>query len=112
MYNLQLSAEQIEIRDTVRDFASKELKPAAIKSARMEALDHSPMWELIDKASQMGLRSLRLSEDLGGAGADVLQGGGGTDTADYSASASGVTVYLDGSSSAGGDAAGDFGWGR
>jgi butyryl-CoA dehydrogenase len=72
MYNLQLSAEQIEIRDTVRDFATKELKPAAIKSARMEALDHSPMWDLLDKASQMGLRALRLSEELGGAGADAL----------------------------------------
>lgn len=72
MYNLQLSAEQIEIRDTVRDFTAKELKPAAIKSARMEALDHSPMWDLLDKASQMGLRTLRLSEDHGGAGADAL----------------------------------------
>ena len=72
MYNLQLTAEQIEIRDTVRDFVTKELKPASIKPARMEALDRSPLWPLIDQASKLGLRSLRLSEDLGGSGADAL----------------------------------------
>jgi butyryl-CoA dehydrogenase len=72
MYNLQLSAEQIEIRDTVRDFVTRELKPVAIKSARMEALDHTPLWAQIDQASQMGLRTLRLAEELGGAGADAL----------------------------------------
>ena len=72
MYNLQLSAEQVEIRDTVRDFVTKELKPVAIKSARMEALDHTPLWAQIDQASQMGLRTLRLDEELGGSGADAL----------------------------------------
>lgn len=72
MYNLQLSAEQIEIRDTVRDFVARELKPVAIKSARMEALDHTPLWAQIDQASQMGLRTLRLAEELGGSGADAL----------------------------------------
>ncbi len=72
MYNLRLSPEQIEIRDTVRDFVTKELKPASIRPARMEALDRSPLWPQIDQASQMGLRALRLSEDLGGAGADAL----------------------------------------
>ncbi|VAW13987.1 hypothetical protein MNBD_ALPHA11-1153, partial [hydrothermal vent metagenome] len=44
---------------------------------------------------------------IGGAGADSLDGGSGIDIADYSASGSGVTVNLDGSASAGGDAAGD-----
>ncbi|CAN0530980.1 unnamed protein product, partial [Laminaria digitata] len=40
-------------------------------------------------------------------GADVLTGGAGTDTADYSASALGVTVSLTGNSGTGGDAEGD-----
>ncbi|MGH6950638.1 MAG: calcium-binding protein [Vitreimonas sp.] len=44
----------------------------------------------------------------GGAGADSLNGGAGVDTADYSASAAGVTVDLATGAAAGGDAAGDI----
>ena len=43
----------------------------------------------------------------GGGGADALYGGAGTDTADYSGSSLGVTVYMDGRVGIGGDAAGD-----
>jgi Ca2+-binding RTX toxin-like protein/type III secretion system FlhB-like substrate exporter len=43
----------------------------------------------------------------GGAGADTLTGGSGTDTADYSASASAVTVNLTTNVNTGGDAASD-----
>jgi alkylation response protein AidB-like acyl-CoA dehydrogenase len=72
MYNLHLSAEQLEIRDTVRDFVAQEIKPWAIKSERLEALDRTLPLDLLDKASQLGLRTLALSEELGGAGADNL----------------------------------------
>src|SRR5262249_59216365 len=72
MYSLHLSPEQIEIRDTVRDFVEREVKPFALRPARMEALDRSLPSPLLAKASQMGLRTLALSEDLGGAGADAL----------------------------------------
>ncbi len=44
---------------------------------------------------------------IGGAGADVLNGGNGNDTADYSASTSGVTVNLATGTGVGGDAQGD-----
>ncbi|MGK9169028.1 hypothetical protein KXR53_22115 [Inquilinus limosus] len=43
----------------------------------------------------------------GGAGADQLLGGDGTDTADYSASAAGVTIDLAAGTGSGGDAQGD-----
>ena len=72
MYNLHLSPEQIEIRDTVRDFVAAELKPVAQKPQRMEAVDHRPLTAVLAKASQIGLRTLALPEDLGGAGADRL----------------------------------------
>jgi alkylation response protein AidB-like acyl-CoA dehydrogenase len=74
MYNLHLSAEQLEIRDTVRDFVARQIKPFALKPARMEALDRTLPAELLHKASQLGLRTLALSEDHGGAGADNLTG--------------------------------------
>ena len=33
MYNLHLSPEQLEIRDTVRDFVAQEVKPVALEPA-------------------------------------------------------------------------------
>jgi alkylation response protein AidB-like acyl-CoA dehydrogenase len=72
MYNLHLTAEQLEFRDTVRDFAEKEIKPAAIHPDRLQPFEKPLMLDALDKASQMGLRTLALSEEAGGAAADCL----------------------------------------
>jgi alkylation response protein AidB-like acyl-CoA dehydrogenase len=72
MYNLHLSPEQLEIRDTVRDFVTQEVKPPAVEPKRLEARARPLLLDVLDKASQMGLRTLALSEDAGGAGADNL----------------------------------------
>ena len=72
MYDLHLSAEQLEIRDAVREFVANEIKPVAIRPARMEALERRPPEDVLQQASRMGLRTLALSEALGGAGADAL----------------------------------------
>jgi len=72
MYNLHLSAEQLEFRDTVRGFVNDEVKPVTLKSDRLDAADRRLPMDVLDKASKMGLRTLALSEDLGGVGADAL----------------------------------------
>jgi alkylation response protein AidB-like acyl-CoA dehydrogenase len=72
MFSLQLSAEQIEFRDTVRDFANDVIKPVTLKSDRLDLADRRLPMDVLDQASQMGLRALALSEDLGGVGADNL----------------------------------------
>jgi butyryl-CoA dehydrogenase len=72
MYNLHLGPEQREIRDTVRDFAAREIKPFVLKAERLEALDRRLPLAILDNASQLGLRTLALSEELGGADADNL----------------------------------------
>jgi alkylation response protein AidB-like acyl-CoA dehydrogenase len=72
MYNLQLSPEQLEIRDTVRDFVTEEVKPRALRPERLESRTRPLLFDVLDKASQLGLRTLALSEDAGGAGADRL----------------------------------------
>jgi len=72
MYSLELSPEQIEIRDTIRDFVAREIKPFAQQSARLEALDRRLPLQLLDQVSQMGLRALALSEASGGVGVDNL----------------------------------------
>jgi alkylation response protein AidB-like acyl-CoA dehydrogenase len=72
MYNLHLTAEQLEFRDTVRDFVEREIRPAALHPDRLQPFDKPLLNDLLDKASQMGLRSLAVPEDAGGAGADTL----------------------------------------
>lgn len=72
MYNLHLTPEQIEIRHTVRDFGTREVKPVVLKAHRLDMRDRTLPMKLLDEASQMGLRTLALSEDAGGSGADHL----------------------------------------
>jgi alkylation response protein AidB-like acyl-CoA dehydrogenase len=72
MYSLHLSTEQLEFRDMIRDFVAQEIKPVAIKSERLEPFEQPLLVDLMDQASQMGLRTMALSEDNGGAGADNL----------------------------------------
>ena len=72
MYNLHLSPEQLEFRDTVRSFVNDEVKPVTLKADRLDLADRSLPMDVLRKASQMGLRTLALPEDLGGVGADAL----------------------------------------
>jgi alkylation response protein AidB-like acyl-CoA dehydrogenase len=72
MYDLHLSAEQLEFRDTVRDFVNDEVKPVTLNASRLDAGDRSLPMEALRKASRMGLRTLALPEVLGGVGADAL----------------------------------------
>ena len=72
MYNLHLTPEQLEFRDTVRSFVEGDVKPVALHPDRLQPFDKPLLAELLDKASQMGLRTMALSEEAGGAGADCL----------------------------------------
>lgn len=72
MYDLRLTPEQLEFRDTVRDFVESEVKPAALSPKRLEPFAKPLLTDALEKAAQMGLRTLALSEDAGGAGADGL----------------------------------------
>jgi alkylation response protein AidB-like acyl-CoA dehydrogenase len=72
MYCLRLTPEQLEIRDTVRDFVAQEVKPYAVNPERLEAQDRGVPLDVLDQASRLGLRTLALPEELGGAGADAL----------------------------------------
>jgi alkylation response protein AidB-like acyl-CoA dehydrogenase len=72
MFNLHLTSEQQTIRDTVRDFVQREIKPIALERERLENFDERFPWDVLDKASRIGLRTLALSEEAGGTGADNL----------------------------------------
>src|ERR1017187_4831202 len=72
MYDLHLTAEQLEIRDTVRDFVRNEIKPVTLHPGRLEPFEKPLLTDLLAAASKMGLRALALSDESGGAGADNL----------------------------------------
>src|SRR5262245_50751351 len=72
MYDLSLTAEQLEFRDTLRDFVQSEVVPAAIHPDRLQPFDKPLLTDALDKAAQLGLRTLALSEEAGGAGAHTL----------------------------------------
>jgi alkylation response protein AidB-like acyl-CoA dehydrogenase len=72
MYNLHLTPEQLEFRDTVRGFVNDVVKPVTLNAQRLDIGDRSLPMDVLRKASQMGLRTLALPEDLGGVGADGL----------------------------------------
>ena len=72
MFDLRLSPEQIEFRDTVRDFVKNEVHPVAIHPDRLQPFDKPLLADLLEEASRMGLRTLALSEAAGGAGADTM----------------------------------------
>jgi alkylation response protein AidB-like acyl-CoA dehydrogenase len=72
MYDLHLTEEQLEIRDTVRDFVRNEIKPLAVHPNRLEPFEKPLLTGILESGSKMGLRTLSLSDEHGGAGADNL----------------------------------------
>jgi alkylation response protein AidB-like acyl-CoA dehydrogenase len=66
--NFELSEEQVMIRDTVRDFAEREIKPVA------QELDEKAefSYDLTRKMGELGLFGMYLPEQYGGQGLDTL----------------------------------------
>ena len=72
MVEFALTEEQIALRDLARDFVAREVAPVAAE------LDAHPdpadcfSWDLVEKLSAVGLRTVALDKAYGGAGADAV----------------------------------------
>jgi len=66
--NFELTDEQRMIRDMVREFAEKEIKPRA---AQIDEADEFP-WDLWKRMAELGMLSMTLPPAYGGSGADTL----------------------------------------
>ncbi|WP_433360079.1 acyl-CoA dehydrogenase family protein [Streptosporangium sp. CA-115845] len=66
--DFELSTEQRLFRDTLREFADKDIRPVA---QEWEATDRYPT-EIVDKMKDMGLFGLTVPEEYGGLGADMV----------------------------------------
>jgi len=69
-YDLTLSAEQLQIRDTARRFAAEVLRPVGIEIDRMtpEAViaRGSPLYKVLTQAAELGFTKLRTPAAFGG----------------------------------------------
>ncbi|MFQ6090630.1 MAG: acyl-CoA dehydrogenase family protein [Candidatus Bipolaricaulia bacterium] len=70
--DFQLSETQRGIQEMVRDFVRREVIPVAGERDRIPDPVEAYPWELVKKASKLGLRTLALPESLGGGGGDFL----------------------------------------
>ncbi|HLO27055.1 MAG TPA: acyl-CoA dehydrogenase family protein, partial [Geobacteraceae bacterium] len=66
--NFELSQDHKVLRDSVRDFVEKEIKPLAIQIDDQHKIPE----ELIGKMSAMGLMGSYIPEEYEGAGLDML----------------------------------------
>ena len=72
MVDFQLTEEQLALRRMVQDFVKREIKPVVRERERIEdPLQRFP-WDLVEKASKLGLRTLALPEEYGGGDASYL----------------------------------------
>ncbi|MGI9260223.1 MAG: acyl-CoA dehydrogenase family protein [Gammaproteobacteria bacterium] len=63
---------QEAVLDTVRRFNAEVVAPAAAELDRRTDPEESFSWEIIEKADEVGLRTMTLSEEWGGIGADSV----------------------------------------
>lgn len=64
--------EQLAILETVRRFVREEIDPVAGGLDRHDDPARCFSWEIVEKADAAGIRTMTLSEDWGGIGADSL----------------------------------------
>ena len=66
--NFDLSEEQIALRQTIRNFAEREIAPGAVERDESARFPH----ELIPKMAKLGLFGVMIPESYGGAGLDAM----------------------------------------
>jgi len=66
--NFDLTDEQRQLQETVRDFAVSEVAPVAEELDRTKTFPY----EIVSKMAGMGLMGIPFPEEYGGAGADIL----------------------------------------
>jgi alkylation response protein AidB-like acyl-CoA dehydrogenase len=66
-----LSEEQVDMRDALREFVRKEVRPRALEREWAPDVERIP-WDWIEGLSKMGVRTMPVPEEFGGSGADCL----------------------------------------
>ncbi|MDT4894026.1 MAG: hypothetical protein QOE97_3061 [Pseudonocardiales bacterium] len=69
--DLELTDEQLDLRDATRDYANRVIRPAVQQLESLERVEDFP-WELMREGTALGLKALPLPRDLGGRDADMV----------------------------------------
>jgi alkylation response protein AidB-like acyl-CoA dehydrogenase len=72
MIDFEPSPQQRAIRTMAREFVEKEIKPIALQRDRSPDHNDCFQWDIIEKLSKAGFRTLTLAEKYGGPGLDSL----------------------------------------
>ena len=72
MIDFELSPQQRAIRTMAREFVEREIKPIALQRDRSPDHNDCFQWDIIEKLSKAGFRTLTLAEKYGGPGLDSL----------------------------------------
>lgn len=74
--DVELTAEQISIKEETHKFAKKVLRPASIELDKLndpqEVIDSPFFWDAMKKSYELGYHSMYLSDEYGGLGLDPL----------------------------------------
>ncbi len=72
MVDFEPTEAQESLRRLTRDFVKREVMPSLDSREWVEEPEERFPWDLIEKGSRLGLRTLALPEEWGGGGADTL----------------------------------------
>ncbi|MFP6890629.1 MAG: acyl-CoA dehydrogenase family protein [Nitrospinota bacterium] len=70
--DFRLTEKQSALQSLAHEFAEREIRPIAREREKIEGPAERFPWDVVEKGSRLGLRTLALPEEMGGAGADVL----------------------------------------
>lgn len=70
--DFKLTEEQTIMKKEIKRFVDNELKPIAVELDRKQDPKECFSWELVKKASTLGLRTMALPEKYGGGGTDQM----------------------------------------
>jgi alkylation response protein AidB-like acyl-CoA dehydrogenase len=70
--DFSLTKTQRTLQTLAHDFAEKEIRPVARDLERIADPDERFPWDILEKGSRLGLRTLSLPEERGGGGANLL----------------------------------------
>lgn len=72
MVDFSLTEEQLALQTMARDFAEREIKPISLERDRIQDPRECFQWDIVEKGSRIGIRTLTLDKKYGGAGADTF----------------------------------------
>ena len=67
-----LTETQLALQKLAHEFAEKEIRPVVRERDRITDPHERFPWDILEKGSRLGLRTLSLPEDKGGGGASIL----------------------------------------